>query len=150
MMTTAEAAQHIHDALVAAMSGDIDQAAHHVATLGTDSDASRMYNVVTTFAEAGHRALLHMYGDKAPKPGTDEMWAILQLKPGALEANSAQAWATRFLVAHCNGDPDAAKAQFETALVAGPEVFVGGVCCLVADVAGLANTALRESEAQGG
>ncbi|MFF0092773.1 hypothetical protein ACFYSF_22810 [Streptomyces canus] len=150
MMTTREAAQLIHDALAAAMSGDVDRAAHCVATLGADSDANRMYGVCTAIAEAGHRALRLLYADKAPRPGTDDMWVIQQLVPGALDRNPAQAFATRFLIAHCNGDTASTKAQFEAALMAGPDVFVGGVCRLVIDVAGLASTGMTESEAHGG
>jgi hypothetical protein len=149
-MSAEEAARLVEDALAAAIAGDVDRAAHCIGVLGADSDADRMYGVCTAVAEAGHRTLRLLYGDNAPRPGTSGMWAIQPLVAGALEDDPAQAFATRFLVAHCNGDAASAKAQYEVALRAGPDVFVGGVCRLVADVAGLANAALRGSGGRGG
>ncbi|MEU7323330.1 hypothetical protein ABZ682_22685 [Streptomyces griseoviridis] len=148
MMTTRQAAQLIHDALAAAISNDINRAVELVTQLVTDSDATRMYSVCTAFAEAGHRALRYTFGDKAPRPENGDFWIVEQLEEGTLDAAPAQAFASRFLIAHCNGDQASTTAQYETALIAGPEVFVGGVMRLVADVAGLARTAIKELEAR--
>ncbi|MDX3345974.1 hypothetical protein PV387_23080 [Streptomyces sp. ME02-6987-2C] len=146
MMTTAEVATVIHDLLAAAMDGDADRTGALLTDLAVDSDASRMFNICTVIAEAGHRALLHMYGDRAPNLPAGDQWITEQLRPGALDNDPVQAFAARFLIAHCNGDQESTKAQYETALIAGPDVFVGGVCRLVTDVAGLANAALKEQE----
>jgi hypothetical protein len=73
---------------------------------------------------------------------------IEQLEDGALD-DPVQGFASRFFVAYCNGDRDTARAHWETALQAGPEVFVGGVCQLLVDVAGLVRAAMEQSEAGG-
>ncbi|MEU1853971.1 hypothetical protein ABZ499_33110 [Streptomyces sp. NPDC019990] len=149
MMTAEDAAQLIHEALAAAVAGDGDRAADLVARLGVDSDAARMLGVCYAFAEAGHKALKKLFGDQAPNPQHGDYWMIQQLGPGALD-NPAQGFASRFLVAYCNGDRDTARAHWETALQAGPEAFIGGVCQLLIDVAGLARAVIQQSEAEGG
>ncbi|MFJ1606956.1 hypothetical protein ACIOHS_26835 [Streptomyces sp. NPDC088253] len=146
MMTAEEAAKVIHEALGAAITGDGDRAADLVTQLGIDSDAARMLGVCYAIAEAGHKALRMSFGDAAPNPLHGDMWMIEQLEDGALD-DPVQGFATRFLIAYCNGDRAMAQAHYETALQAGPEVFVGGVCQLLIDVAGLANAAIQQSEA---
>lgn len=148
MMTAEEAANLIHEALGAAMRGDGDRAADLVTQLGIDSDAARMLGVCYAIAEAGHKALRMSFGDAAPNPLRGDMWMIEQLEDGALD-DPVQGFATRFLVAYCNGDRDMARAHWEAALEAGPEVFVGGVCQLLIDVAGLARAAIDQSEVGG-
>jgi hypothetical protein len=146
MMTAEEAAQLIHDALGAAIAGDADKAADLVTRLGVDSDANRMLGVCYAFAGAGHKSLQAIYGDAAPNPAHGDAWILEQLEPGALDNDPMQAFASRFLIAFCNGQLDTAQAHYETALIAGPEVFVGGVCQLLIDVAGLARAALEQAE----
>ncbi|MER5699646.1 hypothetical protein ACWDBO_37365 [Streptomyces mirabilis] len=148
MMTAEEAAKLIHEALGAAITGDGDRAADIVAQLGLDSDAARMLGVCYAIAEAGHKALRMSFGDAAPNPLRGDYWMIEQLDAGALD-DPVQGFASRFLVAYCNGDRDMARAHYEAALQAGPEVFVGGVCQLLIDVAGLARAAIEHSEAGG-
>ncbi|GGQ49599.1 hypothetical protein GCM10010250_21410 [Streptomyces althioticus] len=148
MMTSQEAAQLIHDALAAAMSGDGDRTAEIVARLGIDSDTSRMYGVWNAIAQAGHRALRHTFGDRAPNPLHGDYWKIEQLEPGALD-DPVQATAMRFLVAVCNGDTDMARAHYEAALRGGPELFVHSTCQLLVDVAGLCIAATDQPAADG-
>ncbi|MEU6595054.1 hypothetical protein ABZ923_38655 [Streptomyces sp. NPDC046881] len=148
MMTSEEAAKLIHEALSAAIAADGDRAADLVARLGVDSDAARMLGVCYAFAEAGHKALRMMYGDQAPNPLRGDFWMIEPLEPGALD-DPVKGFASRFFVAYCNGDRDTARAHWETALEAGPKVFVGGVCQLLVDVAGLCRTATEPKEAGG-
>ncbi|PWI16055.1 hypothetical protein DI272_19185 [Streptomyces sp. Act143] len=139
-MTSEAAAEVIRDALGAAMTGDGNRAADLIAQLGMDSDAARMLGVCYAIAEAGHKALRVCFGDAAPDPANGDAWVIEQLEDGALD-DPVQAFATRFLIAYCNGDRIDAQAHYEAALQAGPEVFVHGVCQLLIDVAGLANAA---------
>ncbi|MGW2951594.1 hypothetical protein [Streptomyces eurythermus] len=148
MMTSREAAEMVEEALTAAVVGDADRAAGLIARLGVDSDAHRMFGVCCAIAEAGHRALRLCFGEAAPDPSQGDMWMIEQLEAGALD-NPVQAFASRFLVAYSNGDRETARAHWETALAAGPEVFVGGVCQLLVDVAGLTRAAMQQSEADG-
>ncbi|MFI2434731.1 hypothetical protein [Streptomyces sp. NPDC018693] len=148
MMTSEEAAKLIHEALGAAITGDGERAADLVARLGTDSDAARMLGVCYAIADAGHKALQMMYGDAAPNPMRGDFWMIEQLEEGALD-DPVQGFASRFFVAYCNGDRDTARAHWETALQAGPPVFIGGVCRLLIDVAGLCRAAIQQSERSG-
>ncbi|CAL9534302.1 hypothetical protein [Streptomyces sp. enrichment culture] len=148
MMPSQEAAQLIRDALAAAIAGDSDRTAEIVARLGMDSDAARMYGVWNAIAQAGHRALRHTFGDRAPNPLHGDFWKIEQLEPGALD-DPVQATAMRFLVAVCNNDGDMARAHYEAALHGGPELFVHATCQLLVDVAGLCIAATDQPAAGG-
>ncbi|MFI9418006.1 hypothetical protein [Streptomyces werraensis] len=148
MMTSQEAAQLIHDALAAAMSGDGDRTAEIVARLGMDSDANRMYGVWNAIAQAGHRTLRRMHGDQAPNPLHGDFWRIEQLEPGALD-DPVNATAMRFLVAVCNNDTDMARAHYQAALHGGPELFVHATCQLLIDVARLCIAATDQPAADG-
>ncbi|MYR58878.1 hypothetical protein GTY54_22430 [Streptomyces sp. SID625] len=145
MMSREEAAKLVREALGAAINGDAERAADLIARLGVDSDASRMLGICHVIAEAGNRSLRMCFGEDAPDPKQGDSWIIEQLEPGALD-DPVQAFSARFLVAYCNGDLPDAQAHYEAALRAGPEVFVGGICQLLIDVAGLARAAMHESE----
>jgi hypothetical protein len=148
VMSSQEAAVYVHDILAAGVSGDLDRAASLLTELVKDSTAERMLGICYAFADAGHKALRHHYGDQAPTGKDGNYWALEPLTPDMLD-EPGQVFATRFLVAWCNDDRKMACALFEAALITDIETFVNGVYQLVADVIGLIRGALDGNEAGG-
>lgn len=140
-----ELSQMAFDALAHAVAGDTDKTAEILTAIGEGSDFHQMYGVCCGFAEAGHHMLKQLYGDHAPKPGTDDMWAIQPLIPGALD-DPVKAFSVRFLIAHCNGDRDTTLALYDTAAQAAPEDFVASVCQLLTDIAGISRLAIEKRD----
>jgi len=141
-LTHAAVADLVWDALGRAVEGDTEGAAADLFTIGIEVDGNMMYGVCCAIAEAGHHILKRLYGDRAPRPGTDDMWRLMELEPGALLQDPVHAFSVRFLAAHANGDGPTAMALFNAALRAPDDLYVRSVCRLLADVAGLARLAI--------
>jgi len=147
-MDTREASQLVMDALAHAVSGNTDGAATALQTLGQQSNGSELYGVCCALAAAGTLALKRIYGDQAPRPGSAGMWALEQLKPGALDDDPAKAFALRFLIAYANGDTDTCLALYDSAWKASDEQFIDSVSTLLADVAGITRLALDQQQGE--
>ncbi|MBT2379006.1 hypothetical protein J7E90_17030 [Streptomyces sp. ISL-111] len=132
----------VFEALAHAVDGNAAEAATALMTIGQASDNSVMYGVCCAIASAGTHALGLVYGDRAPKPGTTDMYVLQELEPGAIEADPPKAFAVRFLTAYANGDTDTCLALFDAALRASDDEYVSSVCALLADVAGIYRLAL--------
>ncbi|MEV8396322.1 hypothetical protein [Streptomyces niveus] len=144
-MDTEAASTLLFETLAHAVAGNSEQAATGLQTLGSQSDDNQMYGVCFGLANVGTMMLNRIYGERAPKPENGDMWALHQLKPGAFDADPPQAFASRFLVAHANGDTDTAMALFNAALASEGDQYVDSVCALLADVAGLCRLARDRS-----
>ncbi|MFB6696344.1 hypothetical protein [Streptomyces rubiginosohelvolus] len=132
----------VFEALAHAVDGNASEAATALMTIGQASDDNRMYGVCCAIASAGTHALGLVYGDRAPKPGTTDMYVLQELEPGATEADPPKAFAVRFLTAYANGDTETCLALFEAALRSSDDEYVSSVCALLADVAGIYRLAL--------
>ncbi len=132
----------VFEALAQAVDGNAGEAATALMTIGQASDDNRMYGVCCAIASAGTHALALVYGDRAPKPGTSDMYVLQELEPGAIEADPPKAFAVRFLTAYANGDTDTCLALFDAALRSSDDEYVSSVCALLADVAGIYRLAL--------
>lgn len=136
----------IMDALAHAVAGQADQAATALQTIGSQTDGAQMYGVCCALAGAGVIALRRIYGDRAPKHGSGDMWVLEQLKPGALSDDPPKSFAIRFLVAYANGDTDTALALYDAAYEASDEQYIDSVCALLANVAGITRLALGQQK----
>lgn len=137
----------VMDALANAIAGNADGAATVLETLGQqDDDGHLMYGVCCALASAGHFALKKIYGDRAPRPGSGGMWAMEQLRPGALDDDPADTFSLRFLIAYANGDTDTCLALYETACRASDEQYVKSVIALLKNVAGITSLALDQQK----
>ncbi|MER6191806.1 hypothetical protein [Streptomyces cyaneofuscatus] len=132
----------VFEALAHAVDGNAAEAATALMTIGQASDNNRMYGVCCAIASAGTHALGLVYGDRAPKPGTTDMYVLQELEPGAIEADPPKAFAVRFLTAYANGDTATCMALFDAALRSSDDEYVDSVCALLADVAGIYRLAL--------
>ena len=133
----------IFDALAHAVAGNSEKAADALTDLGRNSDDHQMYGVCCAIAGAGEHMLRRLYGDQAPAPGSDGMFVLGELVPGALAADPPEAFALRFLTAYANGDTDTCMALFNAALQSDGDQYVDSVCALLAHVAGLCRLALK-------
>ncbi|WP_282686296.1 MULTISPECIES: hypothetical protein [unclassified Streptomyces] len=132
----------VFEALAHAIDGNASEAATALMTIGQASDDNRMYGVCCAIASAGTHALSLVYGDRAPKPGTSDMYVLQELKPGAIDGDPPKAFAVRFLTAYANGDTATCMALFNAALRSSDDEYVSSVCALLADVAGIYRLAL--------
>lgn len=132
----------IFDAIAHAVDGNASEAATALMTIGQNADNNLMYGVCCAIASAGTHALGLVYGDRAPKPGTTDMYVLQELVPGTAETDPPKAFAMRFLTAYANGDTDTCMALFNAALRSSDDEFVDSVCALLADVAGIYRLAL--------
>ncbi|MFE7360693.1 MULTISPECIES: hypothetical protein [Streptomyces] len=142
-MDQKETGDLVFEALAQAVAGNTSEAATALMTLGQASDNNRMYGVCCAIASAGAHALGLVYGDRAPKPGTSDMYVLQELVPGATDADPPKAFAVRFLTAYANGDTGTCMALYNAALRSSDEEFVDSVCALLADVAGIYRLALK-------
>ena len=142
-MDQKETGDLVFEAIAHAVAGNASEAATALMTIGQEADNSRMYGVCCAIASAGTHALGLVYGDRAPVPGTSDMYVLQELKPGAASADPPKAFAVRFLTAYANGDTDTCMALFNAALRSSDEEFVDSVCALLADVAGIYRLALK-------
>lgn len=145
-MDTEAASQLVLEALAHAVAGNSDGAATTLMTLGQQSDAARMYGVCCALAGAGTIALQKIYGDRAPRPESGDMWVMEQLKPGALNDDPPKAFAARFLVAYANGDTDTCLALYDAAFKASDDEYGESIVALLADVAGITRLALDQQK----
>lgn len=141
-MDQKQTGDRVFEALAQAVAGNASEAATALMTIGQTSDNNRMYGVCCAIASAGTHALGLVYGDRAPKPGTTDMYVLQELEPGAIEADPPKAFAVRFLTAYANGDTDTCLALFDAALRSSDDEYVSSVCALLADVAGIYRLAL--------
>jgi len=128
-------------ALAHATAGEGDQAASLLTTIATNADTHQMYGICCGFAEAGKLMLTRIFGDQAPGPGG--MWVLEQIKPGALD-DPAEAFAARFLVAYANGDKVMTLDMYQALLESDPDTYTDSVCTLLAEVAGICRTAIKQ------
>ena len=143
-MNEEETSQAVLDMLGLAVAGDTTGAATALQTLGVNSDTNLMYGVCCGLAEAGRLVLHQLYGNKAPRPGTNDMFVLQELVPGATDHDPPKAFALRFLTAWANSDRATTLALYNTALQASDEEYVSSVAALLADVAGLCRLALDQ------
>ncbi|MEU0356540.1 hypothetical protein [Streptomyces cyaneofuscatus] len=132
----------VFEALAQSVAGNASEAATALMTIGQNADNSLMYGVCCAIASAGKRALGLIYGDRAPVPGTSDMYVLQELVPGATEDDPPKAFAMRFLTAYANGDLVTCMALFDAALHSDGDQYVDSVCALLADVAGIYRLAL--------
>ncbi|MFG2763120.1 hypothetical protein [Streptomyces rubiginosohelvolus] len=132
----------VFEAIAHAVAGNASEAATALMTIGQASDDNRMYGVCCAIASAGTHALGLVYGDRAPKPGTSDMYVLQELVPGATVDDPPKAFAMRFLTAYANGDTETCLALFDAALRSSDDEYVSSVCALLADVAGIYRLAL--------
>lgn len=135
------------EALVNAVDGNAHQAATALQTLGQQSDGNEMYGVCCALSEAGVIALRRIYGDRAPKPGTADMWAMQQLTPTAGD-DPAEQFSLRFLIAYANGDKPTALALYNAAYKASDEEYVDSIGALLATVAGITRLSLDKTRGE--
>lgn len=140
-----EVAQLVLDALAYAIDRDANRAADVLSTLGTGCDTKTMYGVCCAIAEAGKQMLEQIYGDWVPQPGSDDMWVLEQIEPGALD-DPVRAFSARFLTAYCNGDRGTRIALYQAALGAGPDQYAASICALLSDVARISRLALARKD----
>ncbi|MFD5031673.1 hypothetical protein ACFWM0_14845 [Streptomyces sp. NPDC058405] len=125
-----------------ALDGNSAAAASSMMEIGQQGDHYDVYGACCAFAEVGKAALKKIYGDRAPDPSRGDMWAMHLLKPG--EADGPDLFASRFIVAYANNDPDATLALFHSALDASDDEYVSSVAALLAAMAGLSRLALDQ------
>ncbi|MCX4601182.1 hypothetical protein OG402_11855 [Streptomyces anulatus] len=141
-MNQSETGDLVFEAIAQAVAGNASEAATALMTIGQNADTNLMYGVCCAIASAGTHALELVYGDRAPKHGTSDMYVLQELEPGAIGADPPKAFAVRFLTAYANGDTDTCLALFEAALRSSDDEYVSSVCALLADVAGIYRLAL--------
>lgn len=134
-MSHSEAGELAHQALVAAVDEQPLEARRLMTRIVEDGDATRVFRLCLVFAEGARRALLGMYGDMAPDLANGDHWAVEQLREG--EDDPALLFSLRFIVAHCNADPDMCRAHYDAMLAAGEAARLRGVERLLRDVASL-------------
>lgn len=140
MTSQRDFAQMAFETLAHAVAGEVHEAADKLTDIATTATINEMYGVCCGFAEAGTIMLRKLYGN--PEPGT--MWAIEQIKPGALDDDPVEAFSARFLVAHANGDSDTTLAMWGALLTSNPETYTDSVTTLVCDVAGICRLAIDQ------
>lgn len=128
----------------AAINHALDGNAHGAATalmeIEQPGDPFKVYAACCAFAEVAKAALVKIYGDRAPGPGRDGMWAMQMLDTA--QSDPAEVFACRFIVAYANDDKDQAPALFRAALESSDEEYASSVAQLLATAAGLSRTAL--------
>ncbi|MGW1071521.1 hypothetical protein [Streptomyces sp. NPDC002537] len=144
-MDDEEAIGLVFTAITQAVNGDDIEAATTLRWIGGRCDSTRMYGVCCAIAAMGAGMLTAFHGPRE----NGEFWRLTALRPGALEANPAHAFALRFLVAYANDDEAMAWALYRAAEGAADEECVESVSELLSTVAGLVRAALDEQHDDG-
>lgn len=145
-MDTDTASELVMEALAHAVAGEPDEAAAALMTLGQRGDGNLMYGVCCALASAGEHSLRRIYGDRAPQPGSGDMWVMQQLQTGAVDDDPPKAFSLRFLVAYANEDTATCMALYQAAYDASDEQYVASIGALLATVAGIICLALKQRD----
>ncbi|MFJ5259122.1 hypothetical protein ACIQAC_01425 [Streptomyces sp. NPDC088387] len=133
-------------AIGCALDSDSEGATNAMLEIGQAGTWHDVYGACCAFAEVGKAALVKFYGDQTPDVAHGGSWAMQILDPA--EADPAEVFATRFIVAYANDDRDNTIALFRAALESSDEEYVSSVAQLLATAASLANSALKHIRAR--
>ncbi len=146
---TSDTGARLHQALALGLVGKDTAACELMADTLINSDVHQAYNLCRSIAHAGHTALLILLGEHAPNLSAGDFWMLQPLQPDSDTADPASLFSSRFIVAHCNDDPDAAMALYVALVTSGHETRFQGMSRLFADAVGLLRAAEKHKAAQG-
>lgn len=142
-----QVSRDVFEMIALAVAKEVDKAADKLTDLGERLDTNGMYAVCCGVAHAGIHAMTKLNGGKGPDLASGDMWALEEMRPGAIVNDPAGGFAARFMVAYGNDDRPTTLALFDAALHAGPERYVESVCALLKQTAGLYRLVIEEQGA---